>query len=294
MGLKIGAEVIVSKRGDIIPKIERVVKIPQDAKDIIIPVICEECNTELTNEGTRLFCPNEVCPKRNYQRLVRWIHVLGVKHFSEKLMLYPLFKTGKVEQIADLYHLNVSDLTQFEGVKEISAKKALDNLFAVKEISLAKFIGGFNIENIAELLVKKVIDAGYDTLEKIKSAKMEQLSMIDGYAEITAENLLKGINKLYPQMLEVLDTNKISIVKSEQDGKLNGLTFCFTGKLDEITRSEAEDIVLKYGGEPKKSVITNLSYLVTNETTPTAKYLKAQEQGTKIITENEFLKMILD
>ncbi|MCJ7648149.1 MAG: BRCT domain-containing protein, partial [Candidatus Lokiarchaeota archaeon] len=75
-------------------------------------------------------------------------------------------------------------------------------------------------------------------------------------------------------------------------GKLNGLTFCFTGKLNEISRSEAEDLVIKHGGEPKKSVITNLSYLVTNESTLTAKYLKAQEQGTKIITENEFLQMI--
>ncbi|MBY9002396.1 MAG: NAD-dependent DNA ligase LigA [Candidatus Lokiarchaeota archaeon] len=292
MGIKIGAKVIVSKRGDIIPKIERVLKIPQDAKEIIIPDMCEECHANLINEGTSLYCPNEACPKRNYQRLIRWIQVLGVKHFSDKLMLQQLFKTGKIKQIADLYQLSISDLTQFEGVKETSAKKALDNLFAIKEISLAKFIGGFNIENIAEVLVKKVVDAGYDTLEKIKSAKMEQLAMIDGYAEITAENLLNGINKLYPQMIEVLDTKKISITKSVQEGKLKGLTFCFTGKLNEISRSEAEDLVLQLGGEPKKSVIKNLSYLVTNETTPTSKYLKAQDQGTKIITENEFLEMI--
>jgi len=121
---------------------------------------------------------------------------------------------------------------------------------------------------------------------------VEQLAMIDGYAEVTAENLLKGINKLYPQMLEVLNTTKISIKKTVKGGKLKGLTFCFTGKLNEITRSEAEDLVLKHGGEPKTSVITSLSYLVTNESTLTAKYLKAQEQGTKIITENEFLQMI--
>jgi len=292
LGIKIGARVIVSKRGDIIPKIERVTKISQDAKDVIIPHICEECHTDLINEGTRLYCPNEACPKRNYQRLVRWIHVLGVKHFSEKLMLEPLFKSGKVRKIVDLYHLKISDLTKFEGVQETSAKKALDNLYAVKEITLAKFIGGFNIENIAELLVKKVVDTGYDTLEKIKNANIKQLALIDGYAEITAENLLIGINKLYPEMLEVLNTNKISIKNVVKGGKLNGLTFCFTGKLNEISRSEAEDLVLKHGGEPKKSVITNLSYLVTNESTLTTKYLKAQEQGTKIITENEFFQMI--
>jgi DNA ligase (NAD+) len=294
IGLKIGSEVLISKRGDIIPKIEEVINNPKIAKDITIPKICEVCKTKLINEGTRLYCPNESCPKRDYQRLQRWIWILGVKHFSEKLMLRKLFDTGKVKYIADLYSLKVSDLTKFEGVKEISARKALDNLFAVTEISLAKFIAGFNIENIGELLVKKVINAGFDTLEKIKDANVRDISSVEGFAEITAEYLLDGIEKVYPQMINLLKTGKISIQKLKKDGKLKGLSFCFTGKFNEITRSEAETLVLNEGGEPKSSVTKNLSYLVTNETTPTAKYLKAKEQGTEIITEEQFLKLISD
>ena len=61
-----------------------------------------------------------------------------------------------------------------------------------------------------------------------------------------------------------------------------------------MTRSEAEALVLKEGGEPRNSVTKNLTFLVTNETTPTAKYLKAKEQDTKIITEEQFLKLISD
>ena len=294
IGLKIGSEVLISKRGDIIPKIEEVINSPKLAKNITIPTICEVCETELINEGTRLYCPNESCPKRDYQRLQRWIWILGVKHFSEKLMLRKLFDTGKVKYIADLYSLKVSDLTKFEGVKEISARKALDNLFAVTEISLAKFIAGFNIENIAELLVKKVVDAGFDTLEKIKNASVRDISSVEGFAEITAEYLLDGIEKVYPQMIDLLKTGRISVQQPLKGGKLNGLSFCFTGKLNKMTRSKAEAIVLKEGGEPKNSVTKNLTYLVTNETTPTAKYLKAKEQGTKIITEEQFLKLISD
>ncbi len=293
LGLKISSEVFISKRGDIIPKIERVIKTPLDARDIPIPTVCEECKTTLINEGTRLYCPNESCPKRLYHRIVKWIRKLEVKHFSEKLLLKPLFDTGKIKSIADLYSLKISDLTRFEGVKETSAKKALDNLLTVQEISLAKFIAGFNIENIGEDLTQKIVDAGFDILDKIRNASVHQLSQVDGFAEITATYLLNGIKKLYPEMKAVLDINKITIKEGKSmGGKLEGLTFCFTGKLNTMKRAEAEQMVRDHGGEPKSGVVKDLSYLVTNSTEPTAKYTEAQEQDTEIVTEEEFLKMI--
>ncbi len=293
LGLKIGSEVFISKRGDIIPKIERVIKTPPEAKEISYPTICEVCKTPLVNEGTRIYCPNEKCSKRAYYRITKWIQKLGVKHFSEKLMLRPLFDSGKIKTIADLYKLKISDLTQFEGVKETSAKKALDNLFAVKEIPLTKFIGGFAIENIGEDLTQRIVDTGFDCLEKIKDASVFQLSQVDGFAEITAQTLLDGVNKLYPEMVKILYTSKIKIKEGKIiGGKLEGKTFCFTGKLETIRRAEAEQLVRDHGGEAKSGVVKNLSYLVTNSTELTAKYIKAQEQGTKIITEEEFLKMV--
>ncbi|MBA7675699.1 DNA ligase [subsurface metagenome] len=293
--LKIGSEVFISRRGDIIPKIERVIKTPPDAKDIPVPTVCEVCKTSLINEGTRLYCPNESCRKRLYHRIVKWIKKLEVKHFSEKLLLKPLFDTGKIESIADLYNLRIPDLTRFEGVKDISAKKALDNLFEVQEISLAKFIAGFNIENIGEDLTQRVVDADFDTLDKIKGASIHQLSQVDGFAELTATYLLNGIDKLYPEMKAVLNTNRITIKEGKSMGdKLEGLTFCFTGKLETMKRAEAEQMVRDHGGEPKSGVVKDLSYLVTNSTEPTAKYTKAQEQSTQVITEDQFLSMIND
>jgi len=207
-------------------------------------------------------------------------------------MLKNLFESGKIQKIADLYDLKISDLTKFDNVKEISAKKALNNLFAVKEIRLEKFIAGFDIENMGEKLVKKVVDAGYDSLDKIRSSSVEQLSKVNGFAEITAQYLLDGLKELYSDMIEVLNLNKIKIKEFDMSGKLEGLTFCFTGKLETMKRAEAEQLVAENGGEAKKGVVKNLSYLVTNSTEPTAKYRKAQEQGTKIISEQEFLDMV--
>ena len=74
--------------------------------------------------------------------------------------------------------------------------------------------------------------------------------------------------------------------------KLAGLTFCFTGKLENMTRNEANDLVTENGGTPKNGVVKNLSYLVTNSKEQTSKFVKAQDQGSKIISEKEFLAMV--
>jgi len=290
--IKIGAEVFITKRGDIIPKIEYVIKTPSNAKEIPIPSVCEVCDTLLINEGTQLYCPNDSCPKRAFYRLTRWIKTLNVKYFSEKLMIKPLFDSSKITAITDLYNIKVSDLTRLNGVKETSAKKALDNLHAVTKVPLAKFIGGFAIENIGEDMVLKVVDAGFDTLEKIRKASTFQIAQVEGFAEISARQLTEGIIKLYPQMKEVLETNKIKIEDRKIGNKLEGMTFCFTGKLETMMRAEAEQIVKDIGGQTRSGVSKNLTYLVTNSTEPTTKYKKAQEQDTKIITEKEFLEMV--
>ena len=138
-----------------------------------------------------------------------------------------------------------------------------------------------------------MVDEGFDNLDKLKSASVHQLSQVDGFAEITANYLLEGVNALYPEMKAVLDTNKIKIKEGKSRGsKLEGMTFCFTGKLETMKRADAEQLVREHGGEAKSGVVKNLTYLVTNSTEPTAKYVKAQDQGTKIISEQEFLDII--
>jgi len=290
--LKIGSKVIVSKRGDIIPKIERVILTPETAVKIQYPSICTACNSPLVDEGTRLYCPNKNCSKRAYHRLLKWIKKLEVKYFGE-VILKQLFDSGKVQKIADLYHLSVSDLSKLDRVGEKAAQKALENLLAVKQIPLAKFVGGFDLENIGESLVEKVVNAGYDTLEKVRNASVHDLTRVELFGDITANQFHAEFHALYFDMQQALDTNKITIRRRKMgNNKLEGLTFCFTGKLETMSRNEANSLVSEHGGTPKSAVVKDLSYLVTNSTEQTSKFVKAQGQGSKIITEEEFLEMI--
>lgn len=68
---------------------------------------------------------------------------------------------------------------------------------------------------------------------------------------------------------------------------------CFTGKLNLFTRNEASAAALKAGFEVAATVGPSLTYLITN--TPdsgSSKNRKAAKYGVKVITEDQFIKMV--
>jgi DNA ligase (NAD+) len=93
----------------------------------------------------------------------------------------------------------------------------------------------------------------------------------------------------------VLDMGIFTIAAPESTkGKLlDGLSFCFTGELTSMKRTEAAERVKALGGTAKTSVIKGLSYLVTNNPqSGSTKNQKARELGVSVINEAEFLKLI--
>ena len=75
---------------------------------------------------------------------------------------------------------------------------------------------------------------------------------------------------------------------------LVGQTFLFTGTLARLKRSEAEAMVEKNGGTIIGGVSSKLNYLVVGEDAG-SKLEKAKKLASvKIISEEEFLKMLPD
>lgn len=293
MKLMIGSTVMVSKRGEIIPKIESLVFSGVGSSEIHIPEKCDSCGSDLVNEWTSLYCPNEKCDNKLYGRLKTWIKRLGIKNFGD-LILGQLYDRRIVRKIQDLYTLKVSDLVQLDRVGEKSAIKALNNLNAVKEITLPLFIAGFNIDGVGESTVEMVVDNGYNTLEKIRNVSIQELSQCHGVGGITARLIKEGIESLYEDMLMVLKNVTIARPQEKKGSSLSGKSFCFTGKLNTFkNRTEAENIVKENGGEIKSGVSSKLNYLVSN--TPNSgsnKNKKAKKLGVSVITEDEFLGLI--
>lgn len=304
LGVKIGSHVVVTKRGEIIPKIEAVVPAPEGAEqqsleEISFPVHCDQCQTPLVDEGTRLYCPNKGCPKRILHQLEKWISVLDIRDFGITL-LNSLFQAHKVDSILSLYQLTEADLTPFflnqESISKekesLGAKKVIKSLASRNTISLAAFVAGFDIEGIGETLMERLTDAGFSTLEKLLAATAEDISAVNGFGEITAATLVQGLAENREEMNSLVDKGFIVLKEAASGGSLFGLSFCFTGELS-IKRSQAEQLVKERGGTTKSSVVKGLSYLVTNDTSSgSSKNKKAAQLGIPVIDEAAFNKLL--
>ncbi len=296
-GLKIGSLVSVVKRGEIIPKIEGLAPGAQDCQteEIMFPEICGVCKTKLVDAGTRLYCPNPECPKRLLHRLEKWVYILDIRELGQKLILQ-LFEKERVRTIDQLYTLTAEELAEYDRMGELSAAKVIRHIQTKRELSLAVFVAGFDLEGIAETTMEKITQAGFDTLEKLRAAAIEDLSAIHGLGEITASVIVEGLKECAEEMDAVLKAKVITIAKpSEPDSKpMRGLSFCFTGELKSMKRKEAEEKIKLLGAQAKSTVVKGLSYLVTNDpASGSAKNKKARELGVQIIDEDQFSSLLL-
>lgn len=299
LGVKIGCKVVVVKRGEIIPKIEKAFHEDCETEsDVPVPEKCECCGTLLLDEGSRLFCPNKKCPKRMLHQLLKWVQVVDIRDLGETLVS-DLFNSGKVSCISDLYKLTVSDLTPFflneESIasdkKSLGAEKVYISIQNHRSMSLSVFVAGFDIEGIGETTVEKLVSSGYNNLESLLSMSEEQASAVYGFADIMAKIAVEGLAENAEEMRS-LAKETITITTTE-GGKLSGKSFCFTGELKTMKRSDAEMLVKKLGGMAKSSVTKDLSYLVTNDVSSgSSKNQKAAKFGIPVIDEEAFLKMI--
>jgi len=299
LGLKIGSAVAVVKRGEIIPKIEGLAPAgalnePEEKSEIIFPTKCQSCGSALEDAGTRLYCPNSACPKRLHHRLEKWVSVLDIRELGEKL-IRQLFDSGRVRNVSYLYSLDEAELADFERMGELSAAKVIRHIRTKHEISLQAFVAGFDLEGVGELIMERVVSSGFDTLEKLRAASIEDLSAIYGLGEITAKTIFNGLIECKEEMDKVLSAAIISIAlpPKKEEVPLKGISFCFTGELKKMKRNQAEEKVKALGASVKSSVVKDLSYLVTNDPeSGSAKNKKALELGVKIINEEGFSKLI--
>lgn len=300
LGVKIGSHVVVVKRGEIIPKIMAVITDADgEFSDIEIPCKCGACGSALVDEGTRLYCPNKACSKKVLHQLQKWISVVDIRDFGDTL-IRSLFADGKVQSVSDLYSLSVETLTPYflddgsiEKKKDsLGAKKVFDSIQNHRKIPLAVFVAGFDIEGIGETVVQKLVDAGFNTLDKLFAATADEFAAVYGFAEIMAENMVQGLSECRSEMEKLIDSGLCEITGTVE-GALVGKSFCFTGELKTMKRSDAEKLVKDNGGSCKSSVTKDLSYLVTNDTSSgSSKNQKAAKYGVNIINEEEFLVLV--
>ncbi len=302
LGVRIGSHVVVVKRGEIIPKIESVVEEKDiSTSEIIFPKTCETCGSPLVDEGSRLYCPNKECSKRVLHQLLKFVQVVDIRDLGETLIT-SLFKDKRLTCISDIYNLAVEDLvpyflneeSQEAEKRSLGAEKVYKSIQAHKNMTLPVFLAGFDIEGFGETLAEKLVQAGFNSLDKLLLATEDQIADVYGFADIMAHTIVQGLNENAVEMRRLVQDGIITI-ESKAGGKLEGKSFCFTGELVTMKRQDAEVLVKQNGGLCKSSVTKDLTYLVTNDTTSgSSKNVKAASLGIPVITEEQFLKLLKD
>jgi DNA ligase (NAD+) len=303
LDVRIGDFVFVEKGGEIIPKIIGVDLTKRQAHTHPTKYIthCPECGTQLIrDEGeANHFCPNEMeCPPQ----------VIGkMEHFaSRKAMnidslggetIDQLFKAGLVKNIADLFDLKKEQLLPLERMAEKSANNLIEGLEACKNVPFERVLYAIGIRHVGETTAKKIANK-VKSLDALMSLTKEQLLETDEVGGVIAESIADFFadekNKNIIQRLKHAGLQFELSEEQQQAGsdKLNGLTFVISGVFNKHSRDQLKELIEFNGGKNSGSISGKTSFLLAGDNMGPEKLKKAEKLGVKIISEDDFEKML--
>lgn len=283
--LKYGSKIKIIKSGDVIPKVIEVTENNEDCTEIELPLICNCCQQPLVRDGVNLRCFNENCKDQIIYQITHFIKKLDVKSAS--------FKT------LDNFGIHSFDkLIEFKANPKYKSEVKLYEELYDKVFSKSKkdLLAALNFNGLSEILINKIIDFyGYKSIEDFSFTENNNLP--EGVGVILIDKFQMGLQKNLDIINKIVNSSKYHYIEQEhlidKISNKNGMSICFTGKLNTMGRTEASKLATAQGYEVKSSVTKGLTYLVNNDVNSgSSKNKKALQLGIKIINEDEFLKLI--
>ena len=303
LGLGIGDTILVYKSGEIIPKVKDVNKYkrPSDWQPYKMPENCPVCGHKLARDegGVDLKCMNLMCPGTLVNRIVNFVSrdCMDIKGFGSEY-IRKLTEEKYLKDIADVFELKDKRDALIEG-KLLGLEKNTDKLLnaietAKTETPADKVLAGLGIPGVGKATAKELIRT-FGSIDAIAEADKDALSAVQDIGEISAEGIYNFFrdegNKELLTRLKDLGLNFAKAENEVQGSSLAGLTFCITGTLEGMSRSEAEALIESNGGKPVSSVSKKTSYLLMGADAG-SKERKARELGVPIIGIDELKDMI--
>lgn len=298
--IRVGDTVVIFKAGDIIPQVDRVLL-------ELRPKKTKEFNME--SELRRQYPELEFVrpPGEAVYRIKGTTSKLLLKqaliHFASKSALdidtlgeknvAALVDAKLVGDLADIYTLTKDQILSLDRFADISAQKLIDAIKSKKTPPLPRFIYGLGIRHVG---VQTAIDLAnyFKRLDNLGSSTYDQLKEVEGIGEIVAESILGWFTDDDNQNL-LSKFRQLGVWPEEVKhlgGKLTGKSFVVTGTLETMGRDIAAERIRALGGTFQSSVGKDTDYLVVGANVGESKLTKARKFGTKLIDENELLKII--
>lgn len=286
----VGDRILVSRRNDVIPYVEALLGHSSTGLTLSTPDQCPACQSTLLLEGEYLLCRGEDCPAQVLGAISRWVTKTGVLGVGDAV-LESLIDHAGVMDASDLYRLVPS---QIENIRMTSGVRIGKNAHTIVqeltdkiEMPLHVFVGSVGIPLCSRSICKTIVDAGYDTLEKMQNATVENIGKIPGMGEIKAEAFVRGI-RAKSELFQKLLLNGVRI-KAKSLGCLTGKSVCMTG----FRSPEMEAAIESAGGIVKSSVGKGLTYLVAKDPrSGSDKLKKAAAAGVQVISQEEMWNLL--
>lgn len=299
--IRIGDRVVIVRRGDVIPHVERVADPSArtgDEQPIVAPATCASCGSDLFEDGDSriLRCENIAeCPAQRVRRLIHWagrsaadIDAVG------KTWIEAFADQGDLTRVSDFYRLTSEQLLAYDRMGDRLASKMLASVQASKQVGMRKAIIGWSIRFCSEGTAKRLCLAGYESVEQVACASQEALEQVEDIGPRVAASIVEYFSRddVKAELvalrelgvsLDVRDEDRP--VEAPSDSQLAGKKVVITGTLT-VGRSEFGKLMEAAGAKVSGSVSKNTDFLVAGENAG-SKLTKASSLGVTVLTEDE-------
>ncbi|MGA2763144.1 MAG: NAD-dependent DNA ligase LigA [Spirochaetia bacterium] len=303
--LAIGDRVAVSRRGDVIPAVERVLeKNEAGATTWKLPPACPSCGKAVEKRGAHHFCVNPSCPDQVRGRLNFFVSrgQMDIEGLGPET-IDVLLRNGLVHDIDDIYSFDPTRLLDLPGFGEKKVDAIREGIDRSRKLPLHVVLPSLGIPEIGQKVTELLIDAGYRDIDSLLELADRRdpapLLEIHGIGERTAEVLLteldrpevrRRIKRLREAGLSFSET--ATRLPSNAPQTFAGQTWCVTGSFQRFKpRDEAVEEIRRRGGRVTDSVTSKTTHLLAGES-PGSKLDKARKLGIAVISEEDFIRLL--
>ncbi len=311
LDLRRGDTVVVERAGDVIPKVVAVLKNLRTGSEqkISTPKNCPSCHGPVEQkEGEVAYrCSNPNCYAITLRQITHFASksAMDIENMGPKVV-EQLFQAGLLTNMADVFSLKKEDLLKLERFGEKSAQNLIEAIKARQQVEIERFIFALGIKQVGEESAQALVDylrprfssdiiSVHELSNILESLSLEEISSIEDFGPIISENIFNYFrDKDNKAVLKSLDQAQLKLlIKKKSQGKLplKGKVLAVSGSLNSLTREQLKARIKELGGKTLSSISSKIDYFLVGKD-PGSKLEKAKSLGLKIISEEEFLKMI--
>ncbi len=296
--IRIGDTVVVQRAGDVIPQVVSVVVSERTGKEkrFSMPSRCPVCSAQVykSEDEAAHRCLGFSCPAKLKEALKHFAskNAMDIDGLGDKL-IGQLVDKNVVRDAADLYYLRMEDLLSLERMAEKSARNILAAVEKSRDAGLERLIYALGIRHVGEHTAKLMVKH-MGSMERLMKADADTLLQIREIGTEVAGSVVRFFQQ-QANVATIMRLQKAGVsfeAAARQSGSaLEGMTFVFTGTMQEYTRQEATRLVEQRGGKVASAVSDKTTYVVAGAD-PGSKLNKAGSLGIKIISEEMFKSML--